>query len=193
MSNNNHEGSDLTTQPEKVVSEKSQENSEDLACLLEAAQKKTTENWDLFLRARADADNIRRRALLDVENAHKYGIEKFAREILAVVDSLDHGLAAANAVEGKEDKGLKEGILLTRKLLVDTLEKFGIHELNPLGESFDPMRHEALSMQINNELESNKVITVVQKGFTLFDRLLRPARVIVSRKEETQPKVNGEG
>jgi len=181
----NHEGSDVTTQTENNAEDNQTENAENLASLLEEARKKATENWDLFLRARADADNMRRRALLDVENAHKYGIEKFAREILAVVDSLDHGLNAVTNMESKEGNGLKEGIQLTYKLLLDTLDKFGIKQWDPVGESFDPMQHEALSTQVNNEVEPNKVLTVVQKGFTLFDRLLRPARVIVSRREES--------
>ena len=179
----NQEGSDVTTQTDKTAAENQIENQE-LASLLEEARKKATEHWDLFLRARADADNIRRRAMVDVENAHKYGIEKFARELLGVVDSLELGLNAANTMESS---GLKEGIQLTYKLLLDTLDKFGIKQLNPFDESFDPMQHEALSTLVNNEVEPNKVLTVIQKGFTLYDRLLRPARVIVSRWEESQP------
>lgn len=147
---------------------------------LEESRRKAAENWDLFLRARADADNIRRRAMLDVENAHKYGIEKFAKEILLVVDSLDHGLSATT--EGGE-KGLREGLELTYKLLLDTLEKFGIKQINPMGETFDPMLHEALSSQVNPDVEPNKILVVIQKGFTLHERMLRPARVIVSRTE----------
>lgn len=150
---------------------------------LEVAQKKAAENWDLFLRMRADSENIRRRALLDVENAHKYGIEKFSRELLSVVDSLDQGLSLA----GSQDQGLREGLELTYKLLLSTLEKFGIKQLNPLGETFDPMKHEALSTQVNNEVQPNKILVVVQKGFILHDKLLRPARVIVSKIEERQP------
>ena len=183
----NQEGFDVTTQTQKTTEDEA-ENSQKLATLLEEAQKKATEHWDLFLRARAEADNMRRRALLDVENAHKYGIEKLAREILAVVDSLDHGLNAANTIDSKESSGLKEGIQLTYRMLLDILDKFGIKQVDPVGENFDPMQHEALSTQINNEIEPNKVLSVVQKGFTLFDRLLRPARVIVSRREESSPK-----
>lgn len=155
------------------------ENSENLADLLEEARRKAAENWDLFLRTRADADNIRRRATIDVENAHKYGVEKFAKELLAVVDSLDHGLAAIDA----NSQALKEGIELTYKLLLDTLGKFGILVINPVNEAFDPMKHEALTAQVKNDVEPNTVLMVVQKGFTLQDRLLRPARVIVSKIE----------
>jgi len=153
------------------------ENSENLADLLEEARRKAAENWDLFLRTRADADNIRRRATIDVENAHKYGVERFARELLAVVDSLDHGLASV----GADANALKEGMELTYKLLLDILTKFGILVINPVNEPFDPIRHEALTAQIKNDVEPNTVLTVVQKGFTLQDRVLRPARVIVSK------------
>jgi molecular chaperone GrpE len=180
---NNHDEPPVTEAPEEAVSEGDVSNPEKLAEALEEARKKVTENWELFLRARADGDNLRRRAVMDVESAHKYGIEKFAREMLAVVDSLDHGLSLASKSEG--DKALREGIELTHKLLIDILDKFGIKKLDPVGESFDPMRHEALSAQPNNEVEANKVLMVVQKGFTLHDRLLRPARVIVSKAADT--------
>lgn len=147
---------------------------------LDEAQQKAAENWDLFLRARADSDNIQRRASLDVQNAHRYALEKFAREILLVVDSLDQGLQAA---ENSVDAALKEGLLLTRKLLISTLDKFGIQEINPVNQPFDPATHEALSMQ-PSEGKPNQVLSVIQKGFTLEDRVLRPARVIVSRGPE---------
>lgn len=168
----------VTEAPSKTAEQASRDP--DLATLLEETQKKASEHWDLFLRTRADADNIRRRAVTDVENAHKYGIEKFAREILAVVDSLDQGLALS---VGDEAKGLHEGMALTHKLLLDTLDKFGIKPLDPLGEMFDPMRHEALSTQVDNSKEPNRVLIVIQKGFSLHDRLLRPTRVIVSKAE----------
>ncbi len=158
------------------------ENPENLGDLLAEARKKAAENWDLFLRMRADADNIRRRATIDVENAHKYGVEKFAKELLAVVDSLDHGLAAIET----NSQALREGIELTYKLLLDTLGKFGILVINPVNEAFDPMKHEALTAQVKNDVEPNTVLMVVQKGFTLQDRLLRPARVIVSKIETSE-------
>lgn len=179
--NNHDEPSETDTPIEDTAVSKSDEYAV-TAQELDETRKKAAENWDLFLRARADADNQRRRAMLDVENAHKYGIEKFAREMLAVVDSLDHGLMATSKEEG--DKGLREGMELTHKLLLDTLDKFGIKQVDPIGETFDPLRHEALSAQIKDDEEPNKILMVVQKGFTLHDRLLRPARVIVSRKSE---------
>ena len=156
---------------------------------LEEAQKKAAENWDLFLRTRADAENMRRRALVDIENAHKYATEKFARELLAVVDSLELGIEALIGSDKAIETSVLEGVQLTYKLLLDTLEKFGIQQMNPLNQSFDPKLHEALSTQPNNEIEPNKVLLVVQKGFLMHDRLLRPARVIVSRAIESETKV----
>jgi len=177
---------EAATKATEVPSETSESNE-----ALDEARKKASENWDLFLRCRADLDNLRRRSQLDVENAHKYGMERFAKELLAVVDSLDQGLSLAK--DGDESiQGLREGMILTHKLLLDTLDKFGIKPLDPLGEIFDPARHEALSTQVNTEVAPNKVLLVIQKGFTLQDRLLRPARVIVSKAEEAEQKaVNG--
>ncbi len=153
---------------------------------LEEAKHKASENWDLFLRARAEGDNIRRRAVLDVEAAHKYGIEKFARELLGVVDSLEQGLTmtATLGLEQGSVQSLREGAELTHKMLLSLLEKFGIQALDPVGEAFDPEKHEALSTQPDASVEPNQVLIVLQKGYSLHDRLLRPARVIVSRKPE---------
>jgi molecular chaperone GrpE len=178
----NHDDSELGEKTDEVVSDV---NPNELKALLEEAQKKAAENWDLFLRARAEGDNTRRRTLLDVENAHKYGIEKFARELLAVVDSLDQGLSLFSSSSNPQniDAG-KEGVELTYKLLLNVLDKFGIKVMDPVGADFDPSKHEALSTQPNNQVAANKVLIVVQKGFTIYDRVLRPARVIVSRKEE---------
>lgn len=178
---NNQDDSELSQKPE--VESSSATDESDLATKsqdLEELRKKSSENWDLFLRARADADNFRRRAIIDVENAHKYGIEKLARSLLDVVDSLELGLASTTE-EG--EKALREGMELTYKLLIDTLDKFGIKRVDPLGHDFDPKLHEALSAQVTPESEPNKVIMVVQKGFTIHDRLLRPARVIVSKSQ----------
>jgi molecular chaperone GrpE len=176
---NENNDSGLAARLDNVAAEletKTVAEQENAIAELEEARKKAAENWDLFLRTRADADNIRRRAVIDVENAHKYGIEKFARELLAVMDSLEQGLAISST-----DQGLREGMVLTHKLLLDILEKFGVQVVDPLGEIFDPLRHEALTTQVNTEIQPNTVITVIQKGFSLHERLLRPARVIVSK------------
>ncbi len=153
----------------------------ELAKALEEAKNKSEENWNLFLRTRADMDNFRRRSEIDVDNARKYAVEKFARELLSVVDSLEHGLKVA---ESEHDSIYREGMTLTLKLLLDTLEKHGVVKLSPEpGVAFDPSRHEALSMQVSQEMEPNKILMVLQPGFLLADRLLRPARVIVSKAE----------
>lgn len=154
----------------------------DLARALEEAKSKSEENWSLFLRTRADMDNYRRRSEIDIENARKYALERFARELLSVVDSLEHGLSVA---ESEHDSAYREGMTLTLKLLIDIFDKFNIREINPkAGDSFDPNLHEAISMQPSRDYEPNKVLMVAQRGFTLQERLLRPARVIVSKAME---------
>jgi molecular chaperone GrpE len=175
MSDNDEQNT--TVKPESA--EHSQPEGENV---VEETKRKAAENWDLFLRARADVENVQRRARADIENAHKFAIERFARELLTVADSLEHGLAASE--KEIEAKALREGMELTYKMLLDVFEKFGIKILNPVNETFDPKYHEAVSTQPTKELEPNKIMMVVQKGFTLNDRMLRPARVIVSRAAE---------
>ena len=145
------------------------------------AEGKAQDHWDLYLRARAEVENVRRRFLGEAESTKKFAIEKLGREILLVVDSLEQGLQAS---EGQTGIGMREGMELTLKLLLDTLDKFGIRQINPLGEPFNPLFHEALSIQSSQEMEPNRVMMVVQTGFVLHERLLRPARVIVSKKED---------
>ena len=139
-------------------------------------QAKADENWERYLRAAAELENVRKRAARDVENAHKFALERFGKELLAVRDSLEMGLAA----EGASVESLLEGSNATLKLLTTTLERFGIEEVDPAGEPFDPDFHEAISMQPSDGVEPGSVVTVVQKGYTLNGRLLRPAMVIVA-------------
>ena len=136
---------------------------------------------DKMLRFKAESDNTRRRAMLDVENANKYGIEKIARELLNVVDSLEKGLEALGDPNQVQVTHLREGMELTYKLLMDILAQFQIKPINPQGEVFDPKSQEALTTQPTVELEPNRVLLVIQKGFTIQDRILRPARVVVSK------------
>ena len=143
---------------------------------LAAAQAKADENWECYLRAAAELDNVRKRASRDVENAHKYALERFGKELLAVKDTLEMGLA----VEDASIESLLEGSNATLKLLGTTLERFGIVEVDPAGEPFDPELHEAISMQPSDTVEPGSVVSVVQKGYTLNGRLLRPAMVIVA-------------
>jgi molecular chaperone GrpE len=125
-------------------------------------------------------DNLRRRNAKDVENAHKYGIEKFANQLLPVVDGMELGLA----VEGASAESLREGMELTMKMMQKMMENLGIEEINPINEKFNPEKHQAMSMQPSADVEPNTVIAVMQKGYLLNDRLLRPAMVMVSKAVE---------
>jgi molecular chaperone GrpE len=144
---------------------------------LAEAEARAAENWDRYLRAAAELENVRKRATRDVEHAHKYALEGFGREILQVKDSLELGIAAG---ESADAASLLEGSLATLKLLAAVLEKYGITEVDPEGEPFDPQVHEAMSMMPSAEAEPGSVLTVIQKGYELNGRLLRPARVIVA-------------
>jgi molecular chaperone GrpE len=125
----------------------------------------------------AEADNIRKRATRDIEHAHKFALENFSKDLLAAKDSLEMGLASADTADAES---LLAGSEATLKLLAGSLERFGISEIDPEGEPFDPERHEAMTMQPSAEVEPGSVLTVIQKGYVLNGRLLRPARVIVA-------------
>ena len=153
---------------------------------LAEANTKAEENWDLVLRAKAEADNVRRRARLDVEKAHKFGIDNFAKELLHVVDSLERGLEAISA-DNEDFNSIRHGMELTYKLFLDILEKFDINMMDPIGETFDPAKHEAISIQESDTNEPNSVIVVVQKGFTIHERVLRAAKVIVAKPSSPLP------
>jgi len=151
--------------------------SENAAAALAEARAKAEENWDRYLRAAAEMENVRKRAARDVEHARKFALESFGRDLLAVKDSLEMCLSAG---ESADAKSLLEGSEATLKLLAVTLERFGISEVDPAGEPFDPEYHEAMTMQPSADAEPGSVLTVIQKGYTLNGRLLRPARVIVA-------------
>jgi len=135
-------------------------------------------NWDKYLRAAAELENVRKRAARDVENAHKFAVERFATDLLAVCDSLEMALNADQAGTSIED--LKAGNEATLKLFTSILQRFGVSEINPLGESFDPEMHEAMTVQHSDECEPGNIVTVYQKGYALNGRLMRPARVVVA-------------
>ena len=149
----------------------------DASPTLESLQAKADENWDRYVRAMAEADNIRKRATRDIAHAHKFALENFSKDLLAVKDSLEMGLAAADTADVES---LLAGSEATLKLLAGSLERFGISEIDPEGEPFDPERHEAMTMQPSGDVEPGSVLTVIQKGYALNGRLLRPARVIVA-------------
>lgn len=148
-----------------------------------------TELKEQKLRSLAEEQNIRRRASADVEKAHKYGQEKMFRELLPVIDSLEQALLSAkNHGEPNQKQenhqviqSIVEGIELTLKMLLDGLTKFGIEIIDPEGQVFNPQEHEAMAMQPSDKVEPNTVLQVVQKGYKLYDRVLRPARVLVAK------------
>jgi molecular chaperone GrpE len=158
---------------------------EDVVLMLEDARSKADDHWDQFLRARAELENLQRRAERDVRNAHKYALDGFTRALLGVVDSLELGLSAADG-SGDDVARLREGVELTLRMLLQTLEKFGIVQIDPQGQPFDPERHEAMTMQESSAVAPDHVLMVVQKGYLLNDRLVRPAKVIVAKAPQDQ-------
>jgi molecular chaperone GrpE len=147
--------------------------------LLKAAELKAAEHHDAWLRAKAEGENIRRRAQDDIAKAGKFAAEKFAGEMLAVKDSLEAALANPD----QDVAALRSGVELTLKQLVSAFEKSSVKEINPLEQKFDPHQHQAIS-QVEAEGEPNRVINVLQKGYALHDRILRPALVVVSKARQ---------
>ena len=144
--------------------------------MLQAAERKAQEHYDAWMYAKAESENIRRRAQDDTEKARKFALEKFSSELLAVKDSLE----AALTVESATLDSYKSGVELTLKQLASVFEKFNVIEMNPSGEKFDPHKHQAISL-VEAEAEPNTVVQVLQKGYTLHDRVLRPALVMVAK------------
>ena len=152
----------------------------ELTALLEDVRGKADEHWNQCLRLQADMENLRKRSERELSNAHKFALERFAQDLLPVRDSLEMGLAAFDS-ENAETGTLREGIELTLQMLSSVMGKFEIQEVNPQDERFDPDFHQAMSIQERADVEPNTVVTVVQKGYLLNDRLIRPAMVIVSK------------
>ena len=159
--------------------EKVPEEDTDLLQENERLKMEVGESVDKALRATAELENIRRRTSRDIENAHKYALERFVNELLPVIDSMELGINASQSAEDIES--LREGMDLTLKKLFDCLEKFGVKAIDPAGEKFDPEWHEAVSMQELEGSDSGQVVTVMQKGYELNGRLVRPAMVVVAK------------
>ena len=157
-----------------------QSSAEDLSKLLEQAQAKAEEHYDQMMRAHAELENLKRRHERDLENAHKYALDRFVAELLGVWDSLELGHRAAQD-EAADVQKLREGTELTLKMLGDAMGKFGVEQIDPLNQPFNPELHQAMSMQPRADVPPNTVVTVVQKGYTLNGRLVRPAMVMVSQ------------
>ena len=165
-------------QPEAEVdqSELSEESEHNQ---VEELQQKLTTLGEQLLREQAEMQNVRRRAQRDVESAHKYALEKFASELLSVVDNLERAIDAIDA-DDESQKAVAEGLELTLKTFIDVLAKYNVKPVEPEGQPFDADLHQAVSTVPNNEVEPNTVINVFQKGYTLNGRLIRPAMVVVS-------------
>jgi molecular chaperone GrpE len=147
--------------------------------MLKAAELQAAEHHDAWLRAKAETENMRRRAADDVDKARKFAVENFANELLAVKDSLE----AALAVESPSVENLKDGVELTLKQLAAAFGKFSLNDINPMGEKFDPHQHQAIQM-VESDQPANTVVTVLQKGYRLHDRTLRPALVMVAKGKD---------
>ena len=153
--------------------------AERLQQALEASEERAKNHWDQYLRAVAELDNVRKRAARDIEAANRYGLERFATELLPVKDSLEQAVQSAPKADIRT---LIEGQAATLQLLNKALERLGVNVIDPQGEPFDPARHEAMMAQESSTAEPNSVLQVVQPGYELNGRLLRPARVIVARE-----------
>ena len=158
------------------TAEQSSSATPSLEAQLAALEQKAAEHYDSWLRAKAEGENIRRRAQEDISKAHKFAVEKFAGELLPVKDSLE----AALAVPEQTVESFKSGVELTLKQLIAAFEKNALIEVNPLGEKFDPHKHQAIGM-VDSEQEANTVVTVLQKGYLIAERVLRPALVMVAK------------
>jgi molecular chaperone GrpE len=151
-----------------------------LADKLSQTEQKSQEYWDHWLRTKAELENLQRRSEREISNAHKYSLEKFAIDILIIADNLERSLAAKSAAH-EELKDFYEGIEFTLKLFLETLQKFGIIPINPLGDVFNSEQHMAIMTKEDANAKSNTILEVVQKGYWLKDRLLRPALVVVAK------------
>lgn len=178
---------DAEVEAEITEAEETEVSIEELQQQLEAAEQKAQENWDKALRVQAEMENLKRRTGKDLENAHKFALEKFAKELLGVIDSLELGVQAAAGDSSSEVAKLIEGSELTLKQFEAVFNKFNIEAIEPTGKPFNPEHHQAMSMQPSNEHAPNTVLNVFQKGYLLNGRLIRPAMVIVSKADEQKP------
>ncbi|MCG8412597.1 MAG: nucleotide exchange factor GrpE [Pseudomonadales bacterium] len=186
---------DSSTQEKDRIEEAAEQVAEDIAqeITLEQALERLADAElaaarakDDLLRVQAEMQNLRRRTEQDIEKAHKYGQERFSTELLSVLDNLERALDAASSHEDEAVKAIYDGVDLTLKSFIDCFNKFNIEAVDPMGEPFDPEIHQAMSIQENAEVEPNTVIAVMQKGYTLHGRVIRPAMVMVSKAAATK-------
>jgi len=176
------------TVEEQLTAGNEELSEEELIEKLADAEAKLADHWDLVVRTKAEIENVKRRAQRDVENARKYSVEKFASDLLPVVDSLEQGIETSKNTQ--DISALREGMEMTVKMFISTLEKQGLIQVHPTGEKFNPEFHEAMSMVESDEIDTDHVITVFQKGYQLNGRLVRPARVVVSRGQADVPTID---
>ena len=170
---------------DEVIESSEEEQDDDISVTsdeeFELAKAEVARAKDDYVRLQAEMQNLRRRTEQDVEKAHKFGQERFSTELIAVVDNLERSLEASNGNEDSVVKAIHEGVNLTLKGFIECLQRNYINTVDPMGEPFDPLFHQAIGTQDNPEAEPNTVVAVMQKGYTLHDRVLRPAMVMVSK------------
>lgn len=173
------------------VSEQQEGETPDPENDVDSMEARMQELQDQMLRTQAEMQNVRRRAEIDVEKAHKFALEKFVKELLPVADSLEKAVESTENQQSTDELvvSIREGVEMTLDLFMKSLGKFNVKQLNPVGEPFDPQVHEAMSMVPAPDAEPNSVVAVVQKGYTLNERLVRPAMVVVA-KAENAPKID---
>ena len=186
------EDSDLqeSSAEEKGVEEQADFTLEEVLEKLAEEKEGAARARDDLLRVQAEMQNLRRRTEQDIEKAHKYGQEKFSTELLTVMDNLERALEAASGHEDETVKAIYEGVDLTLKSFTDCFNRFHIGSVDPMGEPFDPQLHQAVTILDNSDVEPNTVIEVMQKGYTLHGRVIRPAMVVVSKEPESENKNN---
>lgn len=186
MSKHKHVSENEQHHPEQATAtaEKETGKPSELQDKLMAAEKKAAEYWDRLVRMQAEMDNAKRRTKLDIENAHKYALDKFSAELLPIVDSLELCVSKATGNLDPYAASVVEGVNLTLKMFYAAMDKFGVQQVNPAGEMFDPEFQQAISMHYDPDVEPGQVISVLQKGYTLNGRLIRPALVVVSKPKE---------
>ncbi|MGE4630110.1 MAG: nucleotide exchange factor GrpE [Pseudohongiellaceae bacterium] len=186
------EDSDLqeSSAEEKGVEEQADFTLEEVLEKLAEGKEGAARARDDLLRVQAEMQNLRRRTEQDIEKAHKYGQEKFSTELLTVMDNLERALEAASGHEDETVKAIYEGVDLTLKSFTDCFNRFHIGSVDPMGEPFNPQLHQAVTILENPDVEPNTVIEVMQKGYTLHGRVIRPAMVVVSKEPESENKNN---
>lgn len=157
---------------------------------LKQSEEKAAENWNQTMRTLAETENFKKRMQKDMDNAHKYGLEKFVKELLVVIDSLESGITQASNSDNPEVIAFREGSALTVKQLEAVFVKFHIEALNPIGQPFNPELHQAMMMQASEDVVANTVLNVFQKGYVLNGRLIRPATVVVSQVDKPTDDVD---